>query len=111
MGLDLTLVPLMREVHTPGRPHLAYTRIELQRRGYELKDRLKPRVLGELLMWYGDEGLETVSEDPYGNPLTYVLVDELADAMEELDLGSLDLATQAYFRLMPYHIKVVLWWH
>ena len=94
MGLDLTLTPDSYGCGFSTKWFLAHTRIDLQRnyslfaaiggrRGEETQV-CYPRKLPESVkyQWYGDEGIETRTTDPYGDPLTYVTAGELRKAFE-----------------------------
>jgi hypothetical protein len=113
MGVDLTLVPDRFETGT--RPILGYTRLPLMCRWYGLHDALRAvaNPLTEGLIWYADEGVETVNEDAYGHKLTCVLPSQfLKAAAEHVDnAGPWDRAVMAFIQSLPPATKIVLWFH
>lgn len=113
MGVDLTLVPDRFETGT--RPILGYTRLPLMCRWYSLHEALRTvaNPLSEGLMWYADEGIETVNEDAYGEKLTWVLPSQfLKAATEHMESpGGWDRAVIAFIQSLPPATKIVLWFH
>ena len=113
MGVDLTLVPDRFETGT--RPILGYTRLPLMCRWYKLHEALQNVAipLTEGLMWYADEGVETVQEDAYGDKLTWVMPSQFlkaaAENMESPD--GWDRAVIEFIKCLPPATKIVLWFH
>ena len=114
MGVDLTLVPDRFE--TGSQPILGYTRLPLMCRWYRLHEALKvvASPLGNGLIWYGDEGVETVHEDAYGDKLTWVLPSQFLKAANETisePLGPWDRAVVSFIQSLSPMTRIVLWFH
>ena len=121
MGLDLTLCP---DRHSDGLGwFLAHTRIDLDRH-YDVFGQIsetgrssfvpvcKPQPLPRdaRFDWYGDDGIERKTVDPYGTKLTDVSAGELA----RVDVSDSTPWNKAVFEMMkalPDDIRVVLYWH
>jgi hypothetical protein len=112
MGVDLTLLP---DKHPGIGFDSSYDRLGLQGRNYDLWDRLKavatPLPAG--LQWYGDEGLHRVTENPYGEPITFVSVSLFLKLWDECNPAPCewDRAVAAFLRALPVDRRVILWFH
>jgi hypothetical protein len=132
MGIDLTLCPDKQSalygltVPTTADWHLAYCRLKLHRHAalFDAMSALKPVPLpaNVRFSWYGDEGLEDRTTDPYGGPLTYLpagvfhALDLSANMLTlhrhpPLRLDPWNAAILHFLRAVPDHTRVVLWWH
>jgi hypothetical protein len=113
MGVDLTLVPDRFE--SGSRPILGYTRLPLMCRWYRLHEVLRSvaNPLLEGLMWYADEGIETVKVDAYGDDLRWVLPSQFLKAASDTteNLEPWDKAVVAFIRELPPMTRIVLWFH
>lgn len=125
MGLDLTL-GIINPVHGDeggGRTRwLAYDRLSLDR-DYALfgplgsgdtdygEKVIRTWELGpfDYVRWYGDEGLEERSNDPYGTTLTYTVAGEFAK-IEPGERSEWNTAVFAFLAALPPRTPVVLWW-
>jgi hypothetical protein len=119
MGLDLTLCPIQ---YSDVKWWLAYDSLRLCR-DYrlfshfgnigrtEVKPVVEPMPLPKqtLLEWYGDEGLERRSNDPYGTPLTYIFAREFCKIKLD-NLNPWNKAVIAFIQSLPEDTPVVLWW-
>ena len=113
MGVDLTLCP---EPHYTGGSgsFLAYDRIALAR-DRDLWDRLAETLptetlpVGVTVEWYGDEGIEPLTEDPYGTRLTWAR----AASFAAIDPGETrhNRAVWAFLAALAPDRRVVLYWH
>jgi len=65
---------------------------------------------GKRVHWYGDDGLKTITEDPYGCGLTYVDAREFAN-VEPGETGDWNKAVLAFLKALPPETPIVLWWH
>jgi hypothetical protein len=63
------------------------------------------------VQWYEDEGLKEWKEDPYGQPLTFMLAHTIARHLSAASLHGFDAATLAYLNALPPETRVVLWWN
>ena len=117
MGLSLTLawgVSLWR-THKQDDPHpLLYNRLRIgsakDLQG-PIESMANPRPLPEGVMVdvYGDEGLETTSEDPYGHRLTWTTCGELA----KVDVSHRHSSVQAVWAMLAAFdpdLRVYLYW-
>lgn len=117
VSLDLTIVPYEWGPVIEYNSWLAYTRLRCGgARGFserlEALDKHKgPKLLppGTKVTWYGDEGLEERTEDPYGDPLTYMTAGELLQV--ESPQNDLGRCAWAYLAALPRGTPVILWWH
>lgn len=113
MGVDLTLVPNRFE-RSHG-PILGYTRLPLTCRWYKLHEALQEvaNPLTEGLMWYADEGIETIHEDAYGHKLTWVIPSQFLKAAEKHMEGAddWDKGVVAFIKCLPPQTQIVLWFH
>ena len=111
----MTLVP-ERYPNLGGEP-LAYCRFDLDGRWYDFQGELSgyATVLVGGLHWYSDGGLEVVTKNPYGNPITFVTAQKLIevwdDCMKEKALGEWDRAIIAFIRELPGDHRIFLWFH
>ena len=114
MGLDLTLVP---ERWAPrGRPILGYCRVDLQGRDHHIYAEIAKRavpLLPEVLLWYGDDGIEERTDDPHGKPLTFVNATDLGSILyrHRLKFNQWDKAVMYFVRQLPADNRIILWWH
>jgi len=113
MGTDLTLV-VNKFGYNDNMP-LAYERIRIDR-DYDLFDSIKqagalPLRENRDLLWYGDDGIEQRTEDPWGAPLTSIRAGILADVMSRHDLSPKNSAVTVYMRALPSDTEIFLWWH
>lgn len=118
MGTDLTLVLDRHGQAFDMGWFLGYDRMSVPR-DYELfsliseagTNPLPPTVKFE---WYGDEGLEAKTEDPYGDPLRWIVAGELARVFEkhfgERGYGH-GVAIMHYLSHLPPDTPVILFWH
>jgi hypothetical protein len=121
MGLDLSVVPV--NYHQMdwwlGNNRLGFNRDyflfeQIDSKGRTDLDPLpkicnpKPLPPNVQFDWYDDEGLETITTDPYGTPLTYVTAGELAEVKSEHDWNA---AIIAMMKALPPQTPVVLYWH
>lgn len=111
MGIDLTLSPAQYGSGTSS--DLADTRVSLDR-DYALFDQIKalPSWLTRFpLYWYGDDGVNLRSTDPYGDPLRYVCAVEFAAIKPADDATAWNRAAIAFLAALPPDTRVYLWWH
>jgi hypothetical protein len=114
MGVDLTLV--LDKYELSG-PILAHDRLSLRGRHYDLWVRLDAAgtPVAEGIDWYGDEGIERRTENPYGDPIKAITAFQFIKAWDEFSKGShwgdWDLAVAAFIRALPAATKIVLWFH
>lgn len=110
MSVNLTLV-FDRFAH--GSPILGYNRLALGYQDHELFDQIKADAvpLSGGMDWYDDDGLEVVSEDPYGAPLTCMSAFTLARHFASEELRGWDAAVLAFVKHLPPDARIVLWWH
>ena len=123
MGLDLTVCPVR---YGGNRWWLGYTRIAFDR-DYNLfgqiaktawtdfEPTLKPTPLSFNVSfdWYGDEGVEQITEDAYGEPLTFVFAEEfrcIETENPEFELSEWNKAVLLMLRALPNKTPVVLYW-
>jgi len=112
MGVDLTLLPYRWP--DLGGTMLAVTRLPLDVRNYGLWEVLSRESipLDRSIQNYEDEGLETRTTDPYGEPLTYMLAVHLSRHLANLDhLSDWDQAIVAFIATLKSDRKIVLWFH
>lgn len=132
MGLDLTLCfdistkfvdapepyKLLGEIdfRLPHEEALLYSRLRMS---YTLHEAVKEAVkmkggVVKSVEWYGDEGLEVFTTNPYGNPLEWttagsiVRVSSMGD--QPRDLGVWDKAVVAMLADLPEDLIVYVWW-
>src|SRR4051794_36470371 len=103
MGVDLTLVPERLCLDTW---FLAYDRLGFRGRYYDLWDKIqrlnaRPLPEGCAFQWYGDEGLEGRTADPYGGPLKFVTAGELAAIELPDNLLPWDRGIFAFLKALP----------
>jgi hypothetical protein len=128
MGLDLTLCPNPFSnlgIEWDGR-FLAYDRISLKRnytifaqicpeinRDWNMreKQRCNPKPMPVPVAWYNDEGIETITEDAYGKPLTYVTAGELSKIKVPKDTSDWNKAVFALIRSLDPETQILLYWH
>ena len=130
MGVDLTVSPIR---HATLDWWLCYERIRFDR-DYELFGQIDkfgrgkrpvvchplPIPVGKRVQWYGDDGLETITTNPYGTPLTYIVANEFRKlVIDEYGAGCHDgislisdwnRAVMAMLTAMPPDTPVVLYW-
>lgn len=113
MGLDLTLCPDRYEDTISHVWHFAHTRIDTDRDGafYDAILALPAQALPATVrfQWYGDEGIETRTTDPYGAPLTWLCAEQFRQI--RLPLSPWNQAALAFVQALPPARRVVLWWH
>lgn len=121
MGIDLTLCPIE---YPRLDSWLGHERISV-RRDYRIFGQIDgfceagahaichPRPLPEWIRfrWYGDDGLEVATEDPYGTPLTYAMTGALCKVSLPKDATPWNRAVWAFLAALPDDTPVVLWWH
>ena len=122
MGVDLTLI--RDRHHSLGNWFIGYDRISVDRdydvlgqigdigRGHEGNRIVNAWQLppGTRFDSYEDEGILTVTDDPYGDPLTYTTAGELA----KVRVGESTPWNRALWeaiRALPADTVFVLWWH
>lgn len=119
MGVDLTFCIGHTEATLDDMDwFLAYQKLQCPR-NYDLHQRIEaknPQPIRWKFDWYGDEGIERRTEDPYGTQLTYLHADEIAAAFAEWlptepNTHSSFKALHAYFSNLEPATVVVLWWH
>ena len=109
MGLDLTLLParfrMLDGFH-------GYDRLGMHR-DPELFDQILALPSLELhrpLDWYGDEGIESLAADPYGNVLRFCQAGDLGRTAPAFR-STWNEAVLAFIRALPPETEIVLWWH
>lgn len=122
MGMDLTLCPIK---HDHLHWWLAYDRISVLR-DYRMFAQLgvkyydepvtpvcQPRPIPPSIKfdWYGDDGIETKTTDPYGSELTYATAMELAGIKLIENTHQWNKGVLAFIKAMPPTTPIVLWWH
>lgn len=110
MSINLTLI-FDRFAH--GSPILGYNRLALGYQDYELFDQIKADAvpLSGGVDWYHGDGLEVVSKDLYGTPLTYMSAHTLAHHFANEELCDADAGVLAFVKHLPPDARIVLWWH
>lgn len=118
MGVDLTFCPDRHGRSGPMDPwFLAHTRIDTDRH-YAFQDAV--RALGTQPLpphvrfdWYGDEGIQARTEDPYGSPLRYLTAGQFWAIPEAVlaDTSHWNRALVLFFRTIEPQRAIVLWWH
>ena len=111
MGLSLTLLP---ERHSNAHWFLAYSRLPLMDMSWDfgrvISNASSP--LRQKIDIYGDDGIESVMDDCYGDPLTYIHADTMAKLLEEMPSEiPWDIAVLAFVKALPKDTRIVLWWH
>ncbi len=121
MGTDLTLAT--RRYATLDY-WLAHNRISLDR-DYHLFEQIEnigrntgaqqvckphPLIPSVRVDWYKDGGVEEITEDAYGAPLTYLTAGELV-LVNTQEASEWNQAVFAFFRALPPEIQVLLYWH
>lgn len=109
MSLNLTLAIDRYGVNAPV---LCFDRLRLTWQDHGLFLRIKAEAvpLPWGVQWYGDEGLEDLKQDNYGQPLTSISAHRLAIHLGAAPLRGFDAATLAYLKALPPATSVVLWW-
>ena len=114
MGLDLTVYPIT--VARSNDRWLAYQRLGLER-DYDLFDRIKRLEWFPLLVrnvshvdFYRDEGIESDTEDAYGNPLRFVLAGSFKDVAQPDDT-QWNRAVLNFLASIPPAMPVILDWN
>jgi hypothetical protein len=123
MGLDLTAV-IDRYGTVPGMQALplGYDRVSFQRHQefftlIQSKLETHPLPPGAELWWYGDDGLEKRTTDPYGVPLTWCWSSEFQKldgvTLLELQRGLTPFngALLLFLKHLPPEVRIFLWWH
>jgi hypothetical protein len=116
MSLALSL-GIERWGRSDGTPILAYNRLVFEAINMEdLKDKIKPFAvpLPEGVEWYDDDGLETHTDDAYGEPLTYIAAHHLAPLLNghlEHTRDPFCFAVAAFVGNLPPDRKIVLYWN
>lgn len=115
MGVDLTIVI---DKYGLDEPILAHDRLSFRGRHYDFWDRLNAAAtpLAEGLDWYGDEGIERVTTNPYGDPIKSLTAYQFMKAWDEFDnedshWGDWDRAIAAFIKALPPTMQIVLWFH
>lgn len=117
MGVDFSIV--IYPYNLDRRLVLGYDRLSFSR-NYELYDKIGKFNLQKLfpnkLYWYGDDGLEELTEDAYGTDLEYCYAGEFNKLKyKKSDIGKLinqsDYAIIQYLIMLPEKYIVVLYWH
>lgn len=125
MGIDLTLCPVRHDHGKDSGSILVYTRLDFNMRDYDLWKKIQAEAipLGVPVSWYMDQGIEDVTEDPYGSPLTFItahrllkIIDEHFKSSDELwirsgNRGHWDLGCLAFIRALNPDRRIILWWH
>lgn len=119
MGLDLTLSPYREHALYQGQHpwgwHLGYDRFWVMGGGAlweALGEKAHPLPPGTRVSWYGDEGIQAITEDAYGKPLTYLTAGELV-ALGASAAGSnpWNVAIWQFLNALPRETPIVLYWH
>lgn len=121
MGIDLTLCP---EKYQSSTWFLAYDRLSLmsdyrvfdQLEGFEYYEktsglRAHPLPPNAGFDWYGDEGIEQLTEDAYGTPLTFMYAKDLSTLDIPDDTSDWNKAVFAFVKALDPDTRIVLWWH
>ena len=66
---------------------------------------------GVRVEWYGDEGIEIRTTNPYGEPLTFVRAKEFRKVKTDKTIGKWNLSIIKFLQGLPAETPVVLWWH
>lgn len=113
MGIDLSLG--IQRHNRVMNWFLVYDRLSLDRdyRLFEVVRETEPMPIPNNIKvdWYDDEGVETITEDPYGRALTCLPADELVSAMGVNELSQKNTAVMRYLEALPADYMVVLYWH
>jgi len=128
MGLDLTICPIRYGDRDNWEWWLTHERLGLDR-DYYFFERIMPRGRqdpdeaiepatdpklvpeGARVQWYGDEGLEEVTTDAYGDPLKFVYAEEFENIDPEEIINEWNKAVLIFLRSLPPKIPILLWWH
>lgn len=119
MGLDLTfcIIPENRDWWLgydrlgTERDYALYSQIsEIGRGGSRPVMRPRPVPPEADFMWYGDEGLQEKLEDPYGEPLTYVLALDFHKINLER-VNDRNRPVIEFIKMLPPQTRIVLYWH
>lgn len=115
MGLDLTLIFNRWTDVIPWDLFLATDRLEFHR-NYALFDAIKaipshPLPEGKAVEWYGDKGIDRITEDPYGDPLRWVTAANLSTIHPSEELCRWNRAVMAFVQCVPPKTIIVLRWH
>ena len=120
MGLDLVVSPIQ---YTSNNWWLCYNRLSFNR-SYQLFSQIvnvgrewtDEPILNPLpvpkwieINWYWDEGIETITENPYGEPLTYLTAGEFCE-LDTSDLGNWNSAVVEFLCALPRETPVLLYW-
>jgi hypothetical protein len=116
MGVDLTLMPLLEKDYWVSH---ALIRLERRRALWPKIEALGARPVPEPLTCFqgvgpdGDPAYGEITQDPYGQPLTWLPAGELATLHDDETVQDnwLNQAAWAYLRQMPPDWPVVLYWH
>jgi hypothetical protein len=126
VGLDLTLLPKRHPSINDW--ILCHDRLSLDS-DYDLFARLgHPRFEGEgrrvtphptppewtKIQVYGDDGIEVMTTDAYGNPLTFLYAREFFDTGAwpwMTESSDWNVAVREFVRALPRETPVILWWH
>lgn len=114
MGIDLKLWPA--PLANIGSVHTTQVALHLDRDS-ALFDRVRGvRTVPVPFDWrvydyFEDTGMERITEDAYGEPLTMVFAEKLAAVPLSDDTSCWNRATWAYLRELPPDTPVVLYWH
>jgi len=115
MGVDLIVCPDDYHGVEIDLWFLAYARLHTNR-DYHFYDAI--RALGPAplpstvrFQWYGDDGLETHTADPYGAPLTSLDAGRFAMLPPTLELSRWNRGVVAFLTTIAPQTRVVLWWH
>lgn len=120
MGLDLTICPAhpsfgeVTELPKKGHlsPHL-YNRLSLLR-DYALFEQIenspgiKDIPKGAKVDWYGDDGIQSVKDCPYGCPVQYMRAKDFEGITSENVYNQTILS---FLRAQPPEAILYIWWH
>lgn len=111
MSLDLTLIIDRWDFNRETL--YGFVRIPLDHQDRNLYEHIAEQAipLSQTLANYGDEGIEYVTTDPYGDKLTYMPAYTLAKHLTTADLKGWDKATLTFLQALPPETKIVLWWN
>jgi hypothetical protein len=112
MGVDLTIII---EKYSLSGPILAYDRLSFKGRHYDLWEQLDAAgtPVTEGVEWYGDEGIEHRTTNPYGDPIKSLTAYQFVRTWDEfIEFGNAwDSAIVAFIRALPPTVKIILWFN
>lgn len=119
MGLDLTLLPFDAE-----EPPFSHTMLSVDRSDFDpilkIEKRLGKNVPKQFTSFYSRDGLlpqephyGRTTKTPYGDPLKYVLIQDIIGAFNDLadEDSHKNRAIYDYLQALPSRTKVALYWH